>query len=773
MPVIPETLKTMLADTPPFGADDVTVGIEHEWQVCVAGDPGHIDLVQTILTSNHYRNLVKRSASGDVPGHTLRALDKWLHENESRIWENSWVRFPLHVLNASASTCLDRDMLADKTRPEGPRRTDAGRFFIDQQGTTFLRVPVSYLLKLALLQAVGSARTPELVRRIAFRIESCFLNDNTSPEICSFYPIPLFRDPEPGRAAAKEAMRRYLLTQLLTAYSNRAMQLGTHGQRVMVYAAPHPPVRQKALNNLISDVFYRDLFMSPCLSGWNDGEAKHRYMHLCHEVLSRSQLNAVLKMREAGIIQNNLVVLPSLSNTSLANNGIHISIGSSRITRWMRDPESGFGAAEERNTGDLATKIVEYFLPLFVGTFSAAPYKLDFMDFHPEKVLGFLPHELSHTHMRMLWRRWKKKGRFKVFGRALTPFGPEWLDRLVNRVFRFKGDFVPDFRLLDYPVALLSTDQSPGLDGHPGNDKRLLDDLMSQGAFDHRMPMYRLWRLREFGRMGFSGFEARYYSQFADTLGDMAHAVCLQTLLAAMAYRYMARGLVTHDDIPDTPHAESERRQVFFGSAIGLPTFYVRRESCSGFMKRLLERVEHTRPSRRYPGYIRVKSVEYRKALVRVIREDAASLVESLKAGPALDALEARIELDNSCSAVARLSSGIRNQLGDKPVHRCAGDEFNSAAECYYRETLRRRETEQAVAVMEQDIPVLLEFAETCPDVHQAIQQCFPDCSPAEDLAALKAGLLEETLDDAQMERMIHLLLLIIHAESVIAERQV
>jgi hypothetical protein len=32
----------------------------------------------------------------------------------------------------------------------------------------------------------------------------------------------------------------------------------------------------------------------------------------------------------------------------------------------------------------LAIKIVEHFLPLFVGAYSAAPYRLDFADFHPE-----------------------------------------------------------------------------------------------------------------------------------------------------------------------------------------------------------------------------------------------------------------------------------------------------------------------------------------------------------------------------------------------------
>jgi len=63
--------------------------------------------------------------------------------------------------------------------------------------------------------------------------------------------------------------------------------------------------------------------MSPCLSGWNRGEEKHRYMSLCHQPLSRSQLNAIGKLKDSGIITNNLVVLPNTSNTCLANNGTH------------------------------------------------------------------------------------------------------------------------------------------------------------------------------------------------------------------------------------------------------------------------------------------------------------------------------------------------------------------------------------------------------------------------------------------------------------------
>jgi len=246
MSSIPQTILNLLADPALFRAGDVTVGVENEWQVCVCGDAADIDLVQTIRQSSHYRNLVDRARSGDVPRRRLLDLDAWLEQNTEKVWENSWVRLPEALMNPLARACLQRDLLADKQAPQGPLRSDAGRFMIEQDGERLLRVPVSYLLKLALLQAAhnGSAA----VRDYAIRIQSCFLNDNTSPEICSFYPVPLDADGAPGVGVARETARRFLLTQLLAAYANTAMGLADHGQRVIVYASPHPPVRQKRLN---------------------------------------------------------------------------------------------------------------------------------------------------------------------------------------------------------------------------------------------------------------------------------------------------------------------------------------------------------------------------------------------------------------------------------------------------------------------------------------------------------------------------------------------
>ena len=112
--------------------------------------------------------------------------------------------------------------------------------------------------------------------------------------------------------------------------------------------------------------------MSPCLSGWDRGEEKHAYMNLCHQVLSRSSLNSVLKLKEAGILPDNRVYLKGISNISLANNGTHISIGSSKLNALMKSKDTGYGAVYEKYFGDLAIKIYEHFIPLFSGTYTAA-----------------------------------------------------------------------------------------------------------------------------------------------------------------------------------------------------------------------------------------------------------------------------------------------------------------------------------------------------------------------------------------------------------------
>ena len=744
----------------PFTGNDISAGSETELQAVVCGSRDRVDLPQSIEHSRFFANLQKRTRSGETPEKRLAELQEFLADQEQQVWENSWVRFPRRRLSGFAEKVFDRDLLADKKRPELGRRKDADRYqVLSGNGEPCLRVPISYLIKLALADLLGNQRLPTILQEVGESLLDHYLSDNTSPETFSFHVEAFSPERGMGRNLARETGKRFLFTQLLVQYANLNFGLLEQGQRAMIYFAPHPPLRQKALNEMIPDNFYRQLYMSPCLSGWNCGEGKQSYMELCHQVLSRSQLNAVAKLREAGIIINNLVVLPNVSNTSLANNGVHISLGSRMLSAACANPQSGFGPEHEKYLGDLACKIMEHFLPLFVTTYSAAPYRLAFADFHPEKALGFLPHQLDFTHLRMLWRRWKKKAGISVFGHPLTPFGPPRIDSFLSRCFGLHGDLVPDFRVLDYPLCFLSSEQSPAYSGRLGNQEQLKEDLADMGVFDRQMSLYQFFKLRDFGGMGFSGFEGRHYSLFPDFAGDLGQAANLQVLVTALAFKYMLNGQVQHRYIPDTPFVESERRQIFFGMAVGIPTFYVLRNTRNRFLLKILKKTERIRTSRRYPGYLRIYRIDYCRALIALLREDAAELIEGFGFAGLLDDLERRIEMPSRYSAAGRLIRDISGERPGKPL-KMAAEEFNRAAENHYRENLRRQHMQQALGFLSEDLRAV---TAGCEGGDQALQGLISGLlqgkSSEQFCRAIEQDLLQDQLGRQPLERLLNLML--------------
>ncbi len=759
---LPENPSKITAGLP-FSAGDATAGMENEWQAAVRGDADAVDLPRTIKASSYYGNLLKKAATGDTSPSKVSDLEAFLSDNADGVWENSWVRLPVSSLNEGARQVLDADLLADKCDPGCGQRRDVHRFYCRMGGEKALRVPISYLLKLALADVSTATDAPALVAETGSSLLNHFLNDNTSPEVTSFSPVVMSPETGMGQALVRESSRRYMLSQLLVQYANRKFGLKASHQEALLYASPQPPLRQKRLNELVSDAFYRELFMSPCLSGWDCGEEKHAYMALCHQVLSRSQLNAVAKLKEAGIITNNLIVLPNTSNTCLANNGTHISLGSQKLGSLMADAGSGFGPAEEKSLGDLTLKIMEHFLPLFVGTYSAAPYRFDFEDFHPEKVLGFLPHELEFTHLRMIWRRWKKKAALRCFGRPITPFGPTWLDRGVSRIFGLRGDLVTDFRIIDYLVAVLSTEQSPAMDGTLGNDQRLKNDLAANGVFDAAMPLYLMIRNRPYASYGYSGFEARFYSQFTQSGADLRHAANLQTLIAALAYRYALTGAWTHLSIPDAPFIESERRQIVFASAIGLPTVYIHKDTKNRFIRHIVEKAAGTRLSRRYAGYVRVPVADYRRTLVNMIRADAADLVEAMGLADTLADLDNRVA-DEGAWASQMLIKGILDRAGAKDAMSLSASAFNGAAEGFYQETLKRAHKAEALDQLAADAADL-DAWETWREgyYNDSLMQLLDGRGAGQYIDMHRSGILDETLPLPTLSTIIGLTLLITH----------
>lgn len=765
LPEYPESL--------PFALNDTTAGTETELQAAVRGEKRSVDLAMTIEESNYYANIVRRAASGDTSKRLVSDLDRFLHSNYEGVWENSLVRFPRAVLSSFAYTVFQRDLLSDKNERKKGLRGDAHKFVVSRNGEEYVRVPVSYLLKMALADVIGQRQgLPRLIKRTGYEMMHHFTNDNTSPETSSFHVTRLLPGDDLGRKIARETSRRFFLTQLLMIYANEKFLLRQNGQEAMIFFSPHPPVRQKRLNECISDTFYRALFMSPCLSGWDQGEVKHNYMHLCHEVLSRSQLNAVLKLKDAGIIMNNLAVLPNVSNISLANNGTHVSLGSVTLSRLLQDRTSGFTGVHEKYMGDLVVKIVEHFLPLFVGFYSASPYRIDFRDFHPERVLGFLPHELDFTHLRMIWRRWRKKAKIRICNRSITPFGPMWLDQLIGSVFRLKGDFVPDFRMIDYLVSLMSTEQSPALNGRYGNTMKLKNDLKELGVFHPDMSLYLLYKPREYDVMGFSGYEGRYYSLFEGFERDLGHAVNMQNLITAMACKYVLEGTITHDHIPDSPFLESERRQIIFCSAIGLPTFYVRNDTPDAFMKRIIKRTAKIRQSRRYPGYLRVKLNEYLRALADIVREDGRELIGMTGIGDTMSDFRLRINDAERGSAISRLTKGILSEANIGSPFRLNSDEFNLSAERYYRDSLRKRHVREALALFQEDLRTTDRSFYGDDALSKALEFTVREGDATRFLERIRGEVIDGKISPDDVVRLIYLVIIVEYFERLIQRRR-
>jgi len=720
-----------------------------------------VDLPRVIEGSSYYENVIQMARAGDTSRRSITRLERYLEGNDDKIWDNSWVRFPAAVLSPYAADVFDRDLRAHKADPNAGTRADRERFFLTSRGETFIRVPISYLIKLALADSLFFRGEPaQPLRETAEAMMDHLLSDNTSPETYSFHVSALRPERGNGRAIARETATRFLFSQLLVMYGNDKFKLKKNGQEALIYFSPHPPARQNVLNDSISDSFYRELFMSPCLSGWDRGEEKHEYMHLCHRVLSRSHLNAVNKMRDARIITNNLIVLPNTSNTSLSHNGIHVSLGSRRVSEARR--AGRLTPAQEKYAGDLVIKLFEHFLPLFVGTYTAAPYRIDYRNFHPEKVLGFLPHELHYTHLRMLWQRWKRKARNTVFGHSFTGFGPVPLDKTLAALLRLRGDFVPDLRLVNYLACVLSTERSPALNGELGNTARLMEDLDRLGIFHRHMSLYLLVKLREFDRVGFSGVEGRYYSLFPSFRGDMSPAVDLQLLITALAYKYILNGTWHHRHIPDTPFCESERRQIFFGAAVGNTAFYVRKNTTNRFLREILTQVRDVRGSSRYPGFLTVKQTAYQRGLLALLRRDAADLVDIMRLKETLNDLEERTACPRERSVTAKLTKGIMGKAGKKKAFAVNEPAFNRAAEQYYREDLRCRHLREALDYLREDVREWGQSGRRVGEDEQALlRSLLDDQSPLGFLELVEEDLLRDTLSLKRLVKLIHLMIIV------------
>jgi hypothetical protein len=305
-----------------------------------------------------------------------------------------------------------------------------------------------------------------------------------------------------------------------------------------------------------------------------------------------------------------------------------------------------------------------------------------------------------------------------------------------------------------------------------GNHERLKDDLASMGISDPQMSLYMFLKPREFGAMGFSGVEGRHYSLFENFGRDLGNATSLQALVMALAYKLVVTGRVTHADIPDDPVLESERRQIFFGSAIDLPTFFVQQNSRNRFLQQILASTQRTRSSKRYPGYLRVYNTEYRHALIAFLQKEAAALIESQRHGHTLEDLKLRLDFPRECAASGKLTQQILERLNARDPMAVPAGQFNQVAEDHYREGLKKTHLAESVEYLERDLQ-RLDQAACLGDISipKALDYNLNGQSALTFLKNIKRDLLADALDVDTLQRLINLLIFTIHRDQLRAER--
>jgi hypothetical protein len=246
-------------------------------------------------------------------------------------------------------------------------------------------------------------------------------------------------------------------------------------------------------------------------------------------------------------------------------------------------------------------------------------------------------------------------------------------------------------------------------------------------------------------------------------------------LLTSLACRLIASGQLSHADVPDDPQVESERRQIFFGAALGVPTFFVHQRSGNRLLWSLVSQAQRVRPSRRYPHYLRVHNHEYRRALLRYLRGNGLDICQAMGRPRLLDELEARLESPGA-SAAQVITRAVLERTGERTALEVRAQDFNQAAEDYYRQDLRRVHLAEGLQALAEDLASLhFRRAAQGPEFRQALAFCLGQGEPASLVAELSPALLVDELTPDDALRLINLLLISLahdaqEAEAVLAD---
>jgi hypothetical protein len=161
-----------------------------------------------------------------------------------------------------------------------------------------------------------------------------------------------------------------------------------------------------------------------------------------------------------------------------------------------------------------------------------------------------------------------------------------------------------------------------------------------------------------------------------------------------------------------------------------------------------------------------VQSADYQRALVDMIARDGADLVETMDLRDTLEDLRERLQQPNQFSAWGRLTNGIlRGCRRASPLDNRA-QEFNLAAERYYREQLRAKHLDEALDFLEEDLRDFVEQWEQDPEASEALAEILRGKRPLEFFSLSRSELKAGNPPGDIVRRLIHLMLVLEYVES-------
>jgi hypothetical protein len=161
---------------------------------------------------------------------------------------------------------------------------------------------------------------------------------------------------------------------------------------------------------------------------------------------------------------------------------------------------------------------------------------------------------------------------------------------------------------------------------------------------------------------------------------------------------------------------------------------------------------------------MRIQINEYRRALIQVIREDAADLIELMNLHETINDLEMRINEPALYSAAGRLTAGILKEVNASSPLRVTAREFNSGAEQFYRTTLRHQHIEEAFEFLLHDCSTLDRAQSKLDDSQRkALRVILQGQEAARFVMTAKEDVVHEQADTVTLQRLMNLLLFNVH----------